>query len=108
MVAKAKAKATQKPKEEPEVIVISSDDESEEKEEYVPKANKARDKDAKAFSSVLSARSKVGPPLFLFLLFYFLECCGLEFGVPFFTVVCVLTTQYVNLRLLVDSQGNRS
>ncbi|XP_027938889.1 G2/mitotic-specific cyclin S13-7 [Vigna unguiculata] len=58
VVAKAKAKATQKPKEEPEVIVISSDDESEEKEEYVPKANKARDKDAKAFSSVLSARSK--------------------------------------------------
>ncbi|KAL9316039.1 hypothetical protein ACSQ67_017040 [Phaseolus vulgaris] len=54
-----KAKAAQKPKEEPEVIVISDDDESEEQDkQYVVKGNKTRDKDAKAFSSVLSARSK--------------------------------------------------
>ncbi|WVY89829.1 hypothetical protein V8G54_035343 [Vigna mungo] len=58
----AKVKAAEKPKEEPEVIVISSDDETEEKKkQYVPKTNKARDKNAKAFSSVLSARSKVVP-----------------------------------------------
>ena len=66
-----KAKAAQKPKEEPEVIVISDDDESEEQDkQYVVKGNKTRDKDAKAFSSVLSARSKV-VSLFLYLSFTF-------------------------------------
>lgn len=74
----AKAKAAQKPKEAPEVIVISSDDESEEEEkQYVAKGNKARDKDAKAFSSVLSARSKVVPfvPFFSFTWGCPFHCC---------------------------------
>ncbi|KAG4962043.1 hypothetical protein JHK82_038730 [Glycine max] len=55
-----KVGAAKKPKEEPEVIVISSDDESDEKQAV--KGKKAREKsamkNAKAFSSVLSARSK--------------------------------------------------
>ncbi|CAJ1971237.1 unnamed protein product [Sphenostylis stenocarpa] len=57
-VVVAKAKAAQKPKEEPEVIVISSDDESEKEIQSVVKGKKTRDKNAKAYSSVLSARSK--------------------------------------------------
>ncbi|KAL3035613.1 hypothetical protein AAZX31_02G261300 [Glycine max] len=55
-----KVEAAKKTKEEPEVIVISSDDESEEKP--AAKGKKEREKsarkNAKAFSSVLSARSK--------------------------------------------------
>ena len=72
-----KVEAAKKTKEEPEVIVISSDDESEEKP--AAKGKKEREKsarkNAKAFSSVLSARSKV-VPFFL----HFLEC-GLGLGV---------------------------
>jgi len=63
-----KVGAAKKPKEEPEVIVISSDDESDEKQAV--KGKKAREKsamkNAKAFSSVLSARSKVDPFFFIF------------------------------------------
>lgn len=63
-VAATKVELAQKPTE-PEVIVISSDDDSEEEKEKqaVVKGRKTRErsarKNAKAFSSVLTARSKV-------------------------------------------------
>ncbi|WJX64485.1 hypothetical protein P8452_49260 [Trifolium repens] len=60
-VAATKVEQALKPAE-PEVIVISSDDESEVKEKQADKGRKIRErsskKNAKAFSSVLSARSK--------------------------------------------------
>ncbi|XP_027332322.1 G2/mitotic-specific cyclin S13-7 [Abrus precatorius] len=62
-VAATKVEPGQKPTQEPEVIVISSDEESEEKEKQAVDVRKTRKersagKNAKAFSSVLSARSK--------------------------------------------------
>ncbi|KAL1347962.1 hypothetical protein HN51_023964 [Arachis hypogaea] len=63
--AATKLEADKKPPTEHEVIVISSDDESEEEKKKKPQAAKGRKiregvtrKNAKAFSSVLSARSK--------------------------------------------------
>ncbi|TKY57116.1 G2/mitotic-specific cyclin-1 [Spatholobus suberectus] len=67
-VATTNVEPAQKAKEEPEVIVISSDDDSEEeKEKQSVKGRKAREKsarkNAKAFSAVLSARSKAASGL---------------------------------------------
>ncbi|KAL2316900.1 hypothetical protein Fmac_030776 [Flemingia macrophylla] len=63
LIAATNLEHSKKAKEEPEVIIISSDDESEEeKESPAVKGRKARDmsvrKNAKAFSSALSARSQ--------------------------------------------------
>lgn len=101
-----KVKAAEKPKEEPEVIVISSDDETEEKEkkQYVPKTNKARDKNAKAFSSVLSARSKV-VPLFLFYYFAFWNVVVWNLGAHFHCCLCSNNTYCPPLGCLWTPQG---
>jgi hypothetical protein len=86
-VAATKVEPSLKPAE-PEVIVISSDDESEVKEKQADKGRKIRErstkKNAKAFSSVLSARSKVIILLNLFCNSYMKY--GLGFRVLFFNV----------------------
>ena len=74
-IAATKVEPAKKPTREPEVIVISSDEESEEEKEKQQsvKGRKTRERptrgNGKAFSSVLTARSKVIRIPFLFFSF---------------------------------------